>query len=483
MIDAQTKIVSAQLLQATLATPAFCDVFGVISPSIQFEVALPVAWNQRLYVTGNGDLACDFLNSAGDVSSRNLGVANGFAYAHTDTGHSTNDGHNGTWAVNRPGLVIDWAYRAIHATDVAAKELVAILYSQKPRFAYFSGCSDGGREGFEEAQRFPDDFNGIVAGTPWISPIDTFIWEAWIDRAFAPLGETTDQLVAKMQYVTAQVYAKCDALDGVQDGLINEPRRCLGVFDPKKDLTLCPAGTNGANCVTAAERAAYEKTIDPIITGGRPHYPPAALGTNYIASIFSGDNGLADAMMTYIFPFPASGNFFSVATFNFNCRSLPRRGCAPGCRRHEPSGAARFLATQGQDDHLHRLVRPDDQSLCQCRQLREPLTRLRTSTGDIVSALHGARDDALRRRRGPRHTRSDHAGHQLGRARHRAEHAARTEARLGRSERAVRAEPLPVSDGSEIPRERRPQQREFVPLRTGPDGCPVRPCLVESVTS
>ncbi len=316
-LDAQTRITSAQLVPATSVTPAFCDVLGVVSPSIKFEVALPVAWNQRLYVTGNGGLAGDFLDTPGNVASRNLGIANGFAFAHTDTGHSTNDGHNGTWAVNRPDLVIDWAYRAIHVTNVAAKALVKIFYSQDPRFTYFSGCSDGGREGFEEAQRFPEDFNGIVAGAPWINPIDTSIWEAWIERAFVPLGETTDQLVAKMQYVSAQVYAKCDALDGVQDGLITDPRRCIGVFNPAKDLTICPAGTNGANCVTAAELAAYEKTISPIISGGRPYYPPAALGTNYVASIFSGDVGLSEAMMRYIFPYPASANVFSPLTFNF----------------------------------------------------------------------------------------------------------------------------------------------------------------------
>ena len=142
-----------------LGVPAACRVVGRVQPAVNFEVWMPVSgWNGKFQAVGGGGFA-------GVISYGAIATAlnRGYATASTDTGHST---PGGSWALGRPELVIDFAYRAIHEMTVKAKAIVEAFYGRVPRYSYFVGCSTGGRQGLMEAQRFPNDYDGIVAGAP-----------------------------------------------------------------------------------------------------------------------------------------------------------------------------------------------------------------------------------------------------------------------------------------------------------------------------
>jgi feruloyl esterase len=324
-LNMKASVTSATVVPATSTTPAYCDVQGVVKPSILFDVALPIAWNQRLYALGNGGcggvLASNFAN-------RNIGLANGFAVASTDTGIENTAG-NCAWAANRPDLVVDFAYEGIHQTALVAKQLIRTFYSQKPLVSYYNSCSDGGHDGLEEAQKYPADYDGIVAGSPLLGA-GTVISNAWETGAFASLPANETMTPAKVAYIASVVYAKCDNLDGLQDGIINDPQTCALVFKPRRDLKVCPAGTNGSACLTPNELRAYEKAIGPALSRGHAIYPGQPLGVeiNFIGAQIAApgapstatlDYFLSNTYMQYLFPWPRTQpNRFSDFTFDFN---------------------------------------------------------------------------------------------------------------------------------------------------------------------
>lgn len=234
--------------------PAYCRVQGVARPTkdseIRFEVWLPGAatWNGKYQQRGNGGYA-------GSIPSSSLadGLARGYATAGTDDGHV---GQDPSFAPGHPEKVIDFGHRAVHETAVHAKVVVAAYYGRPASRSYFSGCSDGGREALMEAQRYPEDFEGIVVGAPaneWIGLLTTGVW-AW--RA---LNETPGSRipVSKLPAIQRAVLASCDVLDRVKDGLIEDPRRCR--FDP---ATLACKGPDGPGCLTAAQLTALRKIYD-----------------------------------------------------------------------------------------------------------------------------------------------------------------------------------------------------------------------------
>jgi hypothetical protein len=323
-LSPNATITSAAVVPATATVPAFCDVHGTIAPSNLFDVALPIKWNQRLYALGNG--ACGE-PLAGNVAQSNVAVANGFAVASTDTGHEASP-ISCTWAAHRPDLVVDFAYRGIHDTAVVAKELLHIFYSRAPLFSYYNSCSDGGHDGLEEAQKYPSDYDGIVAGSPLLGA-GTVISNAWTTGAFADLPAAEPFTAAKIAYVGSVVYAKCDKLDGLADGIITEPRECAKVFDPQRDLAKC-GPVNGNDCLTAAQLRAYVKAMGPVISLGHPFYPgqpygvePALVGAQIAAPggspFFTLDYLLSEAYTQYLLPWPRTNpNEFSNFTFNFN---------------------------------------------------------------------------------------------------------------------------------------------------------------------
>jgi len=223
--------------------PAFCRVSGIIAPTsdseIKFEVWLPVAaWNGNFQQVGNGGFA-------GSIVYPALGRAlqDGYASASTDDGH-TGSGTDGSWALGHPEKLIDFGYRAVHETAGKAKGIVQAFYGTAPRHSYFNGCSDGGREALMEAQRFPEDFIGILAGAPanfWSHGLTggILIQKALFDNPASSIP------ASKLPAIQSAALAACDALDGVKDGVIADPRRCH--FDPA--VIECK-GADGPGCLT-----------------------------------------------------------------------------------------------------------------------------------------------------------------------------------------------------------------------------------------
>lgn len=241
---------------AKAALPAYCRVAGSIRPTpdsdIRFEVWLPVQnWNHRYQQVGNGGLA-----GSVPVDSLIVPLQQGWAVAGTDDGHVGDSMDDARWALGHPQKLIDYGYRAVHLTSQRAQDIVKAFYRAKARHAYFIGCSDGGRESLMEAQRYPDDFDGFVAGAPARDLTALQIASTYRLQVAASLG---DGLLPPtlMQSVVERELVQCDGLDGVKDGVIANPKRCQ--FDPHR--LICQSGETG-NCLTVAQADAIQKVYD-----------------------------------------------------------------------------------------------------------------------------------------------------------------------------------------------------------------------------
>ena len=232
--------------------PAFCRIAGSIKPSedsdIRFEVWLPATgWNGKFQGVGNGGFA-------GEISFGGLAdaVKHSYASASTDTGHEAG-GADARWALHHPQKIVDYGYRAIHETAIAAKLVIEHFYGQAPRWSYFNSCSNGGRQALMEAQRYPADYNGIVAGAPanrWTHLLATAAW-----NMLATLNTPADYIPAsKLPAIQAAALAACDTIDRVKDGVIEDPRQCHFDLAP----LLCK-GAESATCLTAPQLAALQK--------------------------------------------------------------------------------------------------------------------------------------------------------------------------------------------------------------------------------
>jgi len=224
------SITSATLIAATSSVPEHCEVRGIIVPNTRFAVELPTDCNGRFYMVGNGVFAGNI-----EYAAMQAGLSMGYATASTDTGHdSTLDplGPLGaTFAYNNPEAEIDYCFRAVHQTAVTAKEIIEAYYGNQPSYSYFVGCSTGGRQGLMEAQRYPQDFDGIVVGAPVLDFTGTMIWGIWNALALSDNGSIP---IDKLKILADAIYEKCDGEDGLVDGLINNPLDCT--FDPATDL-------------------------------------------------------------------------------------------------------------------------------------------------------------------------------------------------------------------------------------------------------
>ena len=235
--------------------PAFCRVTGIVSPKINFEVWLPApsgpgAWNGKFNGVGNGGLA-GFIGYGAMMQA----LRRGYATASTDTGH-TSDPADEAWPMRDPKLLVDFASRGIHVTAVAAKQIVETYYGRRPAQSYFTGCSGGGGQALSEAQRHPEDYDGIVAGAPANFP--TGLWPGELYAAWVTHRSPAHLIPReKLPLITNAVIAACDAADGVTDGVLDDPRRCG--FDP---ATLICRGADGADCLTAAQADSVKRIHD-----------------------------------------------------------------------------------------------------------------------------------------------------------------------------------------------------------------------------
>jgi feruloyl esterase len=237
-----------------LPLPAFCRVVGRIHPSadsdIGFEVWLPARWNGRFEAVGNGGLA-------GMIVTEGMAGAlyGGYATAGTDTGH-TGTAASGEWASGHPEKIVDYGYRAIHEMTVQAKALIAAFYGSAARYSYWNGCSEGGSQALSEAQRYPDDYDGILAGAPANAMVHLQAGGNWISQAIHKDPETF-LAPEKLPAITAAVLAQCDSADGVKDGVLEDPRTCK--FDPAE---LACKGEESASCLTRAQIEGLKRVYD-----------------------------------------------------------------------------------------------------------------------------------------------------------------------------------------------------------------------------
>jgi feruloyl esterase len=276
--------ITAAMMPAAAPVPAYCRVTGLLSPEIAFEVSLPAKWNGRFYMIGNGGLAGESMEDPGRVAQRNGALQLGFAFAQTNTGHDARKEPSGTFVLNNPQKAIDYAWRAVHLTALTTRAITKDYYGKPVSHAYWNSCSNGGRQGLLEAQRFPDDFDGIVANAPWVDQTGFAIASLWNQKALTEAPVTP----AKLALVAGKVMEKCDAIDGLKDGLIDDPRKCS--FDPARDVPACPAGADGANCLTAPQAAAIAKVYSGPISNGKHFFPGYMPGSE---ELIPGPNGAA----------------------------------------------------------------------------------------------------------------------------------------------------------------------------------------------
>jgi feruloyl esterase len=266
-----TTITEAQLVQAgafmppgagasrAFATlPAFCRLAATLKPSsdsdIKIEVWLPAAgWNGKFQAVGNGAFSGSIAYPAMAAA-----LARGYATSSTDTGHA---GNTASWAVGHPEKVVDFGWRAVHEMTTVAKRIIASHYDQAPKFSYWTGCSAGGRQGMKAAQRHPDDFDGIVAGSPGLDWTSRAARAVHVEKALQSNADARLQEPAR-KLLHGAVVAACDALDGVKDGLIENPQRCS--FNP--GVLECRGAPEGA-CLSKAQvetaRLMYSSVVNP----------------------------------------------------------------------------------------------------------------------------------------------------------------------------------------------------------------------------
>ncbi len=277
--------------------PAFCQVAATLRPTsdseIKIEVWMPegAAWNGKYEGTGNGGWG-----GAIEPGELAAGVRRGYATASTDTGH---EGAPASFAMGHPEKLVDFGYRSVHGMTVSAKALIAAYYGLGAKLAYFEGCSSGGRQALMEAQRYPEDYDGIVAGSATNNFTKMMFGRIWVGQA--TLSNATSYIPpAKYPTIHRAALEACDAMDGVKDGVLNEPMKCR--FDP--GVLECKAG-DGADCLTKAQVEATRRIYTPAtnLRTGEVVFPPMERGSELVWGRMAGGPGpiqLADDYFKYV---------------------------------------------------------------------------------------------------------------------------------------------------------------------------------------
>jgi feruloyl esterase len=246
---------------ATVQVPRFCRVMAIVGKEVRVELWMPQQWNHKLLAVGNGGLA-------GSISYLPMvkPLEQGYATSSTDTGHQGSS-TDGEWALGSYQRIVNFADRATHLMAEADKVILKAFYGAQPVHSYFSGCSQGGHEAMIEAQRYPADFDGIIAGDPANNWTHHYIGgHLWIALAMDGDGYIPAN---KVHILADAVNNQCDALDGIKDGVLNDPRRCN--FNPQ---TLLCKGSDTSECFTREQVAAVKKIWAGLTTPeGQVIYP------------------------------------------------------------------------------------------------------------------------------------------------------------------------------------------------------------------
>lgn len=279
-------ITSARVRAARGGGPSYCYVRGILPPAIGFHVQLPLrdAWNGRFLKWGDG-------GKDGDLDFADHRVAEGYAVANSNMGHDNGAEPGSSFGYDNRQAEIDFGHRAVHLTTIAGRRIVQAYYGREPMYSYFEGCSTGGREGLMEAQRYPYDFDGIVAGAPAHLYQDMNVARTWLlqkmylggfagSLSYDTDGDGLPDSARKTQVLIDAVLDKCDDVDGITDGVIDDPHACD--FVPARDLAsrMCRGDVNGDDCFTRLQlrniEHFYEGAVDSF---GTRLYPGHALGS------------------------------------------------------------------------------------------------------------------------------------------------------------------------------------------------------------
>ncbi|NEW46727.1 tannase/feruloyl esterase family alpha/beta hydrolase [Nocardia cyriacigeorgica] len=335
---AAAQVTEASMIAAGDGKPERCDVRGTIAPAVRFRLELPTTTFNGRYLQRGCFGFCGRLEepAAPDCGPSSTGD---FAVATTDDGHVLESAATqGIFGRDNQAARDDWFFRAPHVVSKVSKQLITAFYGAPPVRSYFSGCSNGGREGLLLAQRYPHDFDGIIAGDPvnYLGPLGG-VSETWRARTNLRSDGSPVLTDEKLPALHRAVLGACDALDGLTDGQIDDPRACR--FDP---VTLaCPPGVDDPNCLTSQQvtvtRALYSGPTDAhgrlLYVGGQPYgselawagfiTPRPGFGTSLAGSV-------ADNYLRYV-GYPIGTPHSSVAEFAFTEAEL-RRLTAEGAR-------------------------------------------------------------------------------------------------------------------------------------------------------
>ena len=245
------------------AVVAHVEVRGVIGGTIGFELLLPDGWNRRFVMGGGGGFVGSIANFARDTINR------GYATVGTDTGHQSPSGTRAGWALDDVAAQVNFGHVAVHRTAEVAKAIIAAVYEDNPEYSYFIGCSTGGGQALIEAQRYPDDFDGIISAAPVVQHSGLAAARVFNAQHFFPDPDKLDEPIIsedQLMRLHAEVIETCDEQDGVKDGLLDDPRACR--FDLSE-----------ADWLSATQRRAIEALYDGPSNEQGQIYPGMPLGS------------------------------------------------------------------------------------------------------------------------------------------------------------------------------------------------------------
>jgi hypothetical protein len=310
-MDAPTQITEASAEPASDQSPAYCRVRGYVAPAVGFVLVLPAKnWNGKFLEQGCGGFC------GGDLPERIASIwgkpvlldslRRGYAFLIFDGGH-VHGVLDALWAYNNPQAQFDFGIRAPHVAALAGKAITERYYNATPAKSYFTGCSSGGQQALSEAQRFPWDFDGIIAGAPsptFSGPMMNYLW------AGRALAGTINEADLRLIHETA--VARCDMDDGVKDGIISDPQHCR--FDPEE--LLCKADRKEGNCLTAAQVAAVKKVYaGPMTSKGEKLYTGGPLPGSELNWISESDAPSAAYVNHSGMPEPWAKEYFAYIGF------------------------------------------------------------------------------------------------------------------------------------------------------------------------
>ena len=287
-----TTITGATMVPATGSTPAYCNVLATVAPQTDIQVQLPTGWKSRYLHLGGAGFDGVIPTTAPASYLVNL-LAEGYAVGASNGGHRATQ-YPGASFAGEQQLVLGYAYTAIGATDTVARALIEAYYGKPARYRYFDGCSNGGKNASVAASKFRGDYDGVIGGDGvWGHADDhvgggdmaglTAVWARVVNVTSTVNLET---FPAKLTALYNAELAKCDALDGLADGIISNPRACH--FDPS--ALACPAGVDTPSCLTSTEVTAVKTLQSDLLLNGRVIGAPYGIG-NYVSGLSAVEGG------------------------------------------------------------------------------------------------------------------------------------------------------------------------------------------------